>query len=1098
SRPERSIAIPCGLCMADSRRDLARRFHRIMDVTAKHSKGLSWRGVLVIVLLGLLLLPGLRESVADEKPAAKSVAAGKADKPTAGEIKEKESEVSKNVKGEQGVCTFTGMVENEAGKPVEGADVWICRSERTIYPTIKVVAHAKTDSSGEYRIEVPIKKLAELNYSNWLHSMVYKSGYCPAFEGVSSHFNRWQMNWISRGYSTDFSSQLAGEVFANEQPLKLCPTTKVSIKIVGPDKKPVANAKVIHSPAVGWGIECWDDDLRKHFEKDLSSTTDADGMVTLRVAPRDESLGITVKSHRYGQQNFRWRNQSPPLTINLQPTGSLVGRLVADDAKVVAGRKLRFSARVSKRDPYGQETPNGSDVVITDDKGRFRVPAIIEGRLSIHANDFEPLGSPYHAIIPDDIYIAAGQTTDIEIPLKKATEVTGKVVDQSSGKPMAGMKIDVQQEVFNRQGIYNHKTITTDAKGQYRIFLLPGEATFESRLKQYYTSPGIHRSMGFTKRLTIPEGRSTYELPLFKIIRGVTLRGKVFEESGIPIANVLINATSQMQNGSDANAPYTLPHAVSDENGNFTLEEIDSSLTLSVAAKTSTLVSVPQKVEADSGKLIEIIIPKEKFVSLSGRVVDGNGKPVAGVKYNILASKPFNLNSSTAYQGVTDQKGKLKTPNIFLMGRGYLLEVLVNDIVVANSKGIAPKVNGRHTFGDVVLRWPLPDGQKPRIVVYKRLVGQVVDRHGQPVPEAKIVVWHSGYRLQTRGDRDGRFHAPNLEHVQGVPVNGAFVTVEAEDFRFHGDLIRPGDEPVTVVLTRTNEIPNMRAQGVDTKETPEKVLAAVRKWEKSDVARGGLDKDATSPAPKDTRTELMKKYREKLQACCKTVAADLARARRMAESIDDVSLRAYALGLMAGELAVSDRSGARKLLDESYAMLDQIAEREASGSPNSWSPVTIGAALLPAVEKIDPELVPEYLWRALSCRTNIKVGGGPRDTLGRRNGRLELADPLLAILLADYDGDLARRIFVPPDDQSVVTRGGRFPRYFFAATAVLDPQAGLKSLDAIPQSTEEMKVQKRQAWRDFITLLNSDRQVRRTWVLEKLRLCDCAEPDSNR
>lgn len=117
-----------------------------------------------------------------------------------------------------------------------------------------------------------------------------------------------------------------------------------------------------------------------------------------------------------------------------------MGRLESDDPKIVAKQKLTFSTKLENKNPQGQAMLSGGIVVATDDKGRFRAPAIMAGSLQVTIPTFESTGSVYRADIPKNLYVSPGQTTDITIPLKKAVEVSGKIADRHSGKPIEGIK----------------------------------------------------------------------------------------------------------------------------------------------------------------------------------------------------------------------------------------------------------------------------------------------------------------------------------------------------------------------------------------------------------------------------------------------------------------------------------------------------------------------------------------------------------------------------------------------------------------------------------------------------------------------------------
>ena len=65
----------------------------------------------------------------------------------------------------------------------------------------------------------------------------------------------------------------------------------------------------------------------------------------------------------------------------------------------------------------------GSATFTTDEEGRFDVPALAVGRLTLEIIPSEE--HPSGAYLDWDAKIEAGETTEIEIPLSRATKVSG-------------------------------------------------------------------------------------------------------------------------------------------------------------------------------------------------------------------------------------------------------------------------------------------------------------------------------------------------------------------------------------------------------------------------------------------------------------------------------------------------------------------------------------------------------------------------------------------------------------------------------------------------------------------------------------------------
>jgi hypothetical protein len=138
--------------------------------------------------------------------------------------------------------------------------------------------------------------------------------------------------------------------------------------------------------------------------------------------------------------------------------------------------------------------------------------------------------------------------------------------------------------------------------------------------------------------------------------------------------------------------------------------------------------------------------------------------------------------------------------------------------------------------------------------------------------------------------------------------------------------------------------------------------------------------------------------------------ADLPRARRVLELLDEPKapidpgrgpLKPYGLALLAGARAEPDPAGARALLDEALDGLRTVAE--ASLDRPAFPPVSLViAGLLPLVEHLEPDRLPERLWLAAACRP------GRPEPIDANRVRELLG---LAALVARYDREMADVIY---------------------------------------------------------------------------------------
>ena len=171
-----------------------------------------------------------------------------------------------------------------------------------------------------------------------------------------------------------------------------------------------------------------------------------------------------------------------------------------------------------------------------------------------------------------------------------------------------------------------------------------------------------------------------------------------------------------------------------------------------------------------------------------------------------------------------------------------------------------------------------------------------------------------------------------------------------------------------------------------------------------------------------------------VRVCHRMAPVDRGRAVRLAQAIDNPYQKAYALGLMAESCAATDAAQARLWLQEAFTLLSRLG---LSGEERFAGPVTaaeMAAALLPAVEAVEPHLVREYLWRTLAMR--------PARALPPRGWRDEAGTTAtVAMLVARYDRAIARTLLEPLAERApaLICDGGLLGGNIIAAAAMIDP-----------------------------------------------------------
>jgi Carboxypeptidase regulatory-like domain len=156
--------------------------------------------------------------------------------------------------------------------------------------------------------------------------------------------------------------------------------------------------------------------------------------------------------------------------------------------------------------------------------------------------------------------------------------------------------------------------------------------------------------------------------------------------------------------------------------------------------------------------------------------------------------------------------------------------------------------------------------------------------------------------------------------------------------------------------------------------------------------------------------------------------------------VDDPCLPAYAIGMMALAVSATDKPTATTWLREAFDRLARIAASGPTPPGASHDPAAVAAALLPVAERVDPKLVPELFWRAVSLHA-------PRPGVEARS------DALLALLLARYDRDVARTFFEPIAARALASNESDLAP-LLAASAILDPLLAVRLVEALPEAPD--------------------------------------------
>ena len=301
----------------------------------------------------------------------------------------------------------------------------------------------------------------------------------------------------------------------------------------------------------------------------------------------------------------------------------------------------------------------------SDDQGRFSVPKVAAGRLSIWPVLADE--SRYGAVSIEGRDLIAGTRATIEIPLKRLIRVHGIVREQGSGKPIEGAGVCIS---FPGQ-IGALRFVQSDSRGRYEAPAMPGSTSYLhlSEPKAY-----LKRSHGIETAIGERDGQA---IPPVELVRGETLRGVVVDDHGKPVAGAkvhgkwdrIIGPGPKGSPGVAMGANYSAL-ATSDARGEFVLEGIHKGASVMLEASSEEArTESPQHGVPAAPEPVKLVISGSNTVALLGHVVDADGKPITGALIQIR-SRTLGQHSRVEAHPIrfsegeirSDSEGRFRTP----------------------------------------------------------------------------------------------------------------------------------------------------------------------------------------------------------------------------------------------------------------------------------------------------------------------------------------------------------------------------------------------------------------------------------------------------
>jgi Carboxypeptidase regulatory-like domain len=788
----------------------------------------------------------------------------------------------------------SGEVVDGQGKAVAGAQVVFC-AHPAAAKRDAVEALAVSDSQGAFRLNVPKVGPALAREVNFL---AYRPGLALGAVGLAQRPDR--------------------IVLREPRPR--------TVKIVGADGEAVSGARI--APRMIYVFGGTLAEIPESLGGAVAARTESDGTATITyLAARDQLVAVRVTDKSIGAQDFLLVEQpgrsSEPnvITIRLKSTGKIVGRLVDQDGKGVAGRTVQAWLKGGAEwvPPSLVGFKDGPPRTAAD--GSFQTPDnLMIGstyRLSVREPDQEPIDSDWITIREKTRVVRALVSFGLRT-------IRGRVVDRE-GKPVANCL------VFQTGDGPRRTETETDSDGRFALGgLRPGSVFLFARRDGFRFHGQLIKA---SERNVTVEMTGTTERPVREMRM---LPDPIPLEESRALARRLVEPCwkAVAEKGDDAQKYFVLASLVPAD----------------PAGVLEKLEAVKFQVEAWRFRILREIVPA-------------------------LAERDFEEAAAVA-ESIADP--------------------------------------GSRSSALIRLADSLPATQRDRKLA-------MLDR---ALPQARIAADQSD-RLRQMGDvADRWYELGEIDRAKALLAEGLVISKlisDKTDFRrgaFAAQLAR-ADLPAALLIAKDfagQRLESSVLGNIAYRLAAENPVEAERIWILTKRMTGTRHID---PA-----------------LARKLGSVDPARARRALEEMPWIDQRPYLFLYLALGARLRNEPASRQAFEIAIQGIDRILRER----PERYLPVA-GSAL-PAVERIDPALVGEVLWRDVASRTPVV---DPRVAPGSIPGRM-------IAYLAWYDREVAAALFEPTRVRMEETSDPDLAaaRFDFLEWSLIDPRAAVARLERTP------------------------------------------------
>ncbi len=414
----------------------------------------------------------------------------------------------------------------------------------------------------------------------------------------------------AEGFECTKDDRVVGAEPVRDADLVLDPGASIAARVLGPDGRPVGDARV----EVGRAESCM---------------TEGDGTCMMHgITPHKVAVSAKHPLHGYGTTEVEAIVGKTSVELKLERGATIKGTVRFDDGKPAAGAHVEASSVLTR----------------ADEEGRYELSNVEPGTARVRARMTFALG---HRSLGEMLHPASGEIARIVVKagevhdkvdlviLRQTKHITGRVVD-ANGVPVAHARVGL----VRREERKNPALDSVDPELQARFEEMEDENAlmffpFENNAATYAAADGTFRIDGVSSARFIVwadapnmprgslKGVVANDTPIeIKLPPNTTLKGRVVDERGQPAKAFVLSAGTGI---------LDRPQLVRDPDGRFSVSGLVNDVTVSVETTDGKIGGI-DKMKLAPGETKEITITVHRHVVVIGRIVSWvDGAPAAGI-----------------------------------------------------------------------------------------------------------------------------------------------------------------------------------------------------------------------------------------------------------------------------------------------------------------------------------------------------------------------------------------------------------------------------------------------------------------------------------